>query len=49
MLLREGFLKVSRDASDFPIHKAIFDGSLESICELAKHDHATLASLKLFG
>ena len=40
---------MSRDLSDYPIHKAIFDGSLESIVELSYADKATLTSLKLFG
>ena len=40
---------MSRDPSDYPIHKAIFDGSLESIVELSYADKATLTSLKLFG
>ena len=29
LLLQNGFVKVSRDPSDYPIHKAVFDGSLE--------------------
>ena len=49
VLLQRGYLKVSRDPSDYPIHKAIFDGSLESIVELSYSDKATLTSLKLFG
>ena len=49
VLLQRGYLKVSRDPSDYPIHKAIFDGSLESIVDLSYSDKATLTSLKLFG
>ena len=40
---------MSRDPSDYPMHKAIFDGSLESIVELSYQDKATLTSLKLFS
>ena len=49
ILLANGFLKVSRDPSDYPIHRAVFDGNLEEIVELSFTDKATLTSLKLFG
>ena len=49
ILLANGLVKVSRDASDYPIHKAIFDGTLEEVVELSFTDKATLTSLKLFG
>ena len=49
ILLSRGMLKVSRDPSDYPIHKAIFDGTLDQIVELSFTDKATLTSLKLFG
>ena len=47
ILLSRGMLKVSRDPSDYPIHKAIFDGTLDQIVELSFTDKATLTSLKL--
>ena len=49
MLLANGLVKVSRDPSDYPIHKAIFDGTLDEVVELSFTDKATLTSLKLFG
>ena len=49
ILLANGLLKISRDASDYPIHRAVFDGSLEDIVDLSFSDKATHTSLKLFG
>lgn len=49
ILLYHGYLKVSRDPNDYPIHKAIFDGVLDQIIDLSFTDKATLTSLKLFG
>ena len=49
ILLANGLLKISRDPTDYPIHKAVFDGTLDSIVELSFSDKATLTSLKLFG
>ena len=49
ILLAHGLLKISRDPSDYPIHRAVFDGSLEQIVDLSFSDKATLTSLKLFG
>lgn len=49
ILLASGLLKISRDPSDYPIHKAVFDGTLESIVDLSFKDKATLTSLMLFG
>ena len=49
VLLSCGHVKVSRDPSNYPIHKAVFDGTLDQIVELSFTDKATLTSLKLFG
>ena len=35
--------------SDYPVHKAIFDGTLHQIVDLSFADKATLTSLKLFA
>lgn len=40
---------MSRDPNDYPIHKALFEGSLDQIVDLSFSDKATLTSLKLFG